>query len=231
MNEKEEKEDVVKKQTKFIISSIVLLILFIAIAADVSNNDNGLMLKTDAWLNTEMLSLQTQSLNGTIILTTDLLSPTMVIILSIAGALFLFFKGKKRVAIFIAFSVGGGALISYTTKIIFHRMRPENGLIEASSYSFPSGHAMMSAIFFSLVIYIFGNYIRNETHRRLFITANIGLLLLSGLSRLYLNVHWLSDVVAGYLFGLSWFMCVLALKKVSEEEKIVTKISSGKSAS
>ena len=227
MNEEAEKKAFLKENTKTIILSIFLLIIFIAIAADVSSNDTGLMLKTDAWLNTEMMSFQIQSLNGIIILITDILSPTTLIILSIAGAIFLFYRGWKSKAIFIALSVGGGALLSYLTKIIFHRARPENGLIEASSYSFPSGHAMMSVIFFSLVIYCFGKHIRNEAHRRLFIIANIVLASFSGLSRLYLNVHWLSDVVAGFLLGLSWIFFAIYFKKKSEKINMNLKFSEG----
>ncbi len=75
-------------------------------------------------------------------------------------------------------------------------------LIEKTTYSFPSGHATLAVAFFGMLIYLFKDKIKNKTLRYTFITANIFLMILIGITRIYLNVHWLTDVLAGYALGL-----------------------------
>lgn len=213
MNNKhgEIKDAPAKWQAHILIAGMVALIIFILIAMDVANN--GTTLKIDAWLNAEMLTLQNPIFNGTIVLITQALSPMVLIALAIGVATALLYKKEKDKALFIAFTIGGGAFVGYAMKYLFHRLRPENGLIEATNYSFPSGHAMTATIFFMLTLYIFGKEIKNRVRKFVFIAANVSLLLLAGLSRLYLNVHWLSDVVAGFMLGLAWLFFAIYFKR------------------
>ncbi|MFA5174371.1 MAG: phosphatase PAP2 family protein [Candidatus Pacearchaeota archaeon] len=101
-------------------------------------------------------------------------------------------------SVILIFSAGLGELI----KFIIQRQRPLNSLIQRTDPSFPSLHALGSLIFFSLIIYLFKDKIKNKFLKILFIAVNIILILLIGLSRIYLNVHWFSDVIAGYVLGL-----------------------------
>ncbi len=101
------------------------------------------------------------------------------------------------------FSLSLGWLFVKTFKELFHHARPQNALQHLASYSFPSGHAVMSFILFSLVIYCFKNNIQHKIIKFLFITSCSLLILLIGFSRIYLNVHWFSDVLGGFMLGLS----------------------------
>ncbi|MBK6827350.1 MAG: phosphatase PAP2 family protein [Chitinophagaceae bacterium] len=90
-------------------------------------------------------------------------------------------------------------------KNLFHRDRPDHPLIDGiTNYSFPSGHAMMSIAFYGLLIILAVRHIRNQSKRNLVIGLLVLLILLIGFSRLYLRVHYPSDVIAGYCFGITW---------------------------
>jgi undecaprenyl-diphosphatase len=79
-------------------------------------------------------------------------------------------------------------------------------LIPETGFSFPSGHTTLSIAFFGVLIYLFKDEIKNKTLRYLFITISLLLPFLIAFSRLYLNVHWFTDVVAGLFIGTS---CVI----------------------
>lgn len=90
-------------------------------------------------------------------------------------------------------------------KEIVGRPRPEGGLIEASGSSFPSAHAAQSVFYSWLAVTVAFRMWPDMTRRSLLVTAGISLTVLIGLSRLYLGVHYLSDVTAGWGFGAFWF--------------------------
>lgn len=97
---------------------------------------------------------------------------------------------------------GLGQAFTYSGKAIFHRARPQlwDTLIHPDNYSFPSGHALVATAVYGLIaIFLSKDFPR---YRRLSFSLASVLILLIGLSRLYLGVHWLSDVVAGHAIGL-----------------------------
>lgn len=98
-------------------------------------------------------------------------------------------------------------------KNLFQRRRPENPLIEGiTNYSFPSGHAMMSISFYGLLIWLAARHFRQQqTQRNLVIGLLVLLILLIGFSRIYLRVHYPSDVLAGYCFGIAWLWLALQI--------------------
>lgn len=103
-----------------------------------------------------------------------------------------------------------GLLFDLLLKDAVARARPLNMLVHLTDYSFPSGHAVAAGIFFTLVIYFFTHYIKakneakSQNARELFVLANVFIIALVCLARLYLNVHWASDVIAGSTFGVFW---------------------------
>lgn len=91
-------------------------------------------------------------------------------------------------------------------KLVFRRPRPDVlRLVEQSGYSFPSGHAMNSMIFYGLAAYLL---VRRGRHWSRYLVAGFVavLVLLIGLSRIYLGVHYASDVLAGFLIGAGWLI-------------------------
>ena len=114
----------------------------------------------------------------------------------------------------LAMSLIGGKLIQMLIKAVINRARPENSLIAADGYAFPSGHATMAIIFFSLLVYSFKDDIRDIYLKNSFILANVIIFLLIGFSRIYLNVHWLSDVIGGYALGMFVLTYMILMLKV-----------------
>ncbi|MFH1193362.1 MAG: LssY C-terminal domain-containing protein [bacterium] len=135
----------------------------------------------------------------------------LAIVLSI-----LFFAWKKRhyiVPLFV--SLSGSAIFVYIGKIIVHRPRPAGAIpvyIE-QSFSFPSGHAAMAAAFYGFIMYFFWKEWPHWKYRLNIVFLWIALSLAVGLSRLYLGVHYLSDVFGGYLVGLLWLIIAITIEE------------------
>jgi membrane-associated phospholipid phosphatase len=112
-------------------------------------------------------------------------------------------------------------------KQIFRRKRPVNPLLSpVKGMSFPSGHAMMSVAFYGLLIYVLSNTTKRSL-RPLFITPLVALITMIGFSRVYLRVHYTSDVMAGFTIGISWLLISLrTLKRLEafnrEQVKLLT---------
>jgi undecaprenyl-diphosphatase len=136
-----------------------------------------------------------------------------IVLVGISGVLLIVLLFTKKYRKFFVFGLGisGGILIEILLKNIIHRVRPENALINEVSFGFPSGHAMMSLIFFVLIVYLFKNEIKNLFWKNVFIWVCVVLPILICLSRLYLNVHWFSDVIGGVGLGLVWVESVLLI--------------------
>jgi membrane-associated phospholipid phosphatase len=110
-------------------------------------------------------------------------------------------------------AIGGGVLLDEMLKLAFHRARPSvaSEFISRSSWSFPSGHAMNSLVGYAMLAFLLRERLTNE-RARVAVTAGAVILIAAiGFSRLYLGVHYLSDVTAGYLAGSAWVLaCITA---------------------
>ncbi len=126
-------------------------------------------------------------------------SATTLILLSIL--FFIIFKNKKMPLI-ISINLIMVYLLNVILKVSVERQRPEVlRLALEDGYSFPSGHAMVSTGFYGLLIYITYKKIRNKNIRNLIITLLTLLILLIGASRIYLGVHYATDVLGGFIIG------------------------------
>ncbi len=120
--------------------------------------------------------------------------------------------GRKHAAVLFVVSVIGGEALDQILKLLFHRQRPATffGLPEPSTYSFPSGHAITSACFYGVFAAILAMRTRSAARKAglwIFAATMAGLI---GLSRIYLGVHYPSDVVAGYSAAVIWVGAVRA---------------------
>ena len=132
----------------------------------------------------------------------------------LAGTLFLFIKRKWSLGIFFVLSSGVGSLFNVLLKNIFKRQRPDlHRLITENSYSFPSGHSMGSFIFYGAIAYIILHYAHKKGAKTFGVVLMVLFILFIGISRIYLGVHYPSDVVGGYAAGGAWLsICIIGFR-------------------
>jgi undecaprenyl-diphosphatase len=144
---------------------------------------------------------------------TSLGSTVVLAFLTLAAVLYLIIDRKRGAALFVVVAIGGGTLISTLLKNAFARPRPElvAHLVDVRSYSFPSGHAMLSAVTFLTLGALLARVQSRKRLKAYILGVAVLLTLLVGGSRIYLGVHWPSDVLAGWCLGAAWAMlCWLA---------------------
>lgn len=136
-----------------------------------------------------------------------------VLIVGVLGsiAVFLFLRWR-RAAAFMAVTMMGAGILDATLKLAFHRVRPQVFFgIAPTNYSFPSGHALASFCFYSVLAGLIAHRVKSM---RIRVTAGaLAALMIAaiGLSRIYLGMHYPSDVIAGYLAAAMWVSAVLSL--------------------
>ena len=119
---------------------------------------------------------------------------------------FLLATGKRRLGALLTSGVLLGVAASVLLKFIFERARPDvvAHLVNVDTASFPSGHAMNSAVVYLTIATLLARSQKHRAGRVYILGVGVALTLLIGLSRLYLGVHWPTDVLAGWIFGASW---------------------------
>jgi membrane-associated phospholipid phosphatase len=178
-----------------------------------------------AWLATEVLEQDTTRVDATAAaFVRQFSSPTvdrLAWLFSLFGSEVIWVLGLCLLALFVwqrrwgtavllVLVAGGAQLLNDILKTVFHRDRPEAvvTLISAQSYSFPSGHAMVAAAFYFFLAYLAWRLVRGWW-RWVMVAGLLLLVVLIGLSRIYLQVHYLSDVIAGYVAGFVWTDAVI----------------------
>lgn len=140
------------------------------------------------------------SLGGVVALTTGTLAATAAFLAA----------GWRRAAVLLLITVTGAAVLDLALKAAVERPRPEPFFSTPlpASFSFPSGHALDSFCFYLTLAGLGAARVRRRALRAALVLTALGLVLLIGLSRIYLGVHWPTDVLAGYASGLVWVLAV-----------------------
>ncbi|MFM2383467.1 MAG: hypothetical protein RIQ72_39 [Candidatus Parcubacteria bacterium] len=148
-----------------------------------------------------MESLRQPLLTDIILAITHIGDPVVLFLITALTLLLLWMRKKSVEVIVFALAMFGGAGVVWITKHLVARPRPL-GIIAETGYSFPSGHALVSSIFFPLILYIFKHAVPAGWKRKTFLSVGVLLMITVVLSRPYIGVHYLSDVIAGLLIGL-----------------------------
>jgi len=187
--------------------------LFGALAEDVVNKDAPLGtidLDVATWLHARA----TPALTALMLFVSNLGAPSTVMAMASVTAIFLLWKRQHYPLLLLALAVAGGALLNVIIKQLVHRDRPifDDPIQTLTSYSFPSGHAMGSTVFFGTLAAIVVWQVRAGRVHVLAIALAALLIALICFSRIYLGVHYLSDVTAGFLAGVVWLgACLFAV--------------------
>jgi undecaprenyl-diphosphatase len=139
---------------------------------------------------------------------TALGSSSVLVFIAAATIIFLIIEKQVQAALFVFLSVAGGQVVSSLLKLEVDRPRPDivPHLTEVHTLSFPSGHAMLSAVTYLTLGALLARVTRNRALKIYLLGLAIVLTFMVGASRIYLGVHWPSDVLAGWLAGAAWAM-------------------------
>ncbi len=129
---------------------------------------------------------------------------------------FLFIKKHRWYSIKVPVIAIGGVLLMFVLKQLFNRSRPLVPLLEpVQGLSFPSGHALMSMSFYGLLIFLVWENIANQAAKWTLMIALFIFILLIGFSRIYLRLHYFSDVIAGFAAGIIWLsLSIWAVRRI-----------------
>ncbi len=194
-------KELIKKNLKWIIL-FICLIGFLALAEDVFNQE---IMKCDV-IGYTLIS---------IFLITDFATPIAKFITNFGGPIFLsticiilfIIIKNKKIGLSIIMNIAIIAILNQVLKRILQRPRPtEFRIIEETGYSFPSGHSMVSMAFYGYLIYLIYKYIKNKYVKCISIVLLSILICSIGISRIYLGVHYTSDVLGGFLISVSYLI-------------------------
>lgn len=190
------------KTTRYIMTIALPLLIFLLLTENVINSDIQ-------WFDNYVYSIVSRIIS-------EKLTPVMVFITFLASGKFLSAIAvlliisifiKKQYSFYsslIVFNISLSSLINLGLKNLINRTRPDIlKLIEVTGLSFPSGHSMAAMSFYGFLIYLCGNYYKGKYKKTLI--GFLCLIIISvGFSRVYLGVHYVSDVLGGFSFGLLW---------------------------
>ena len=195
------------KKFKWIILFICLL-MFIAILEDVFEKE---IMKLD---------ILGYGLISNII--SDNITPIAILITNFGGAItligltiiFLLIMKNKKMSFSILLNLVIVTFLNIFLKNIIQRPRPDDfRLINETGYSFPSGHSMISMAYYGYLIYLIFKFVKNKKLKNFLITFLCILILTIGLSRIYLGVHYTSDVIAGFVLSVSYLIIYTSIIK------------------
>lgn len=197
-----------KKTVIFTITFILFIILTILL---IKNNN----LLIDKSIETNLLNIRNKNLTNIMITITNIGSAYFLILISIIISCLNKFKEIRKKININLISI---FTISQILKQIIRRPRPIGiNLVTANGFSYPSGHSMVSMAYFGFLVYlIYKNYNKNKYKKIIIITTLTVIPLLIGISRIYLGVHYLSDVIGGFLLSIAYLMIYIKLNNKSE---------------
>ena len=200
------------KVKEFIIKNLKWIILFICLI--------GFLALAEDVFNKEIM-------NGDIIgykiasefLISDFATPITKFVTNFGGAIFLIILAMtllilikdKKIGLSILSNLVIITVLNQLLKIILQRPRPtEYRIIEETGYSFPSGHSMISMAFYGYLIYLIYKYVKNKYIKWISIVVLSLLICTIGISRIYLGVHYTSDVLGGFLISISYLVIFIS---------------------
>lgn len=146
-------------------------------------------------------SIHSPILTEIMLIVTDVGSPSSVILYCLVISMVLWLHKKYAHMTQFILTIGASGLVALLTKIIVRLPRPSGGLVSEIGYSFASAHAMVAVTFFMLIAYSYKNSFKSKLAKYALFSLSALATLLIGLSRVYLGVHYMTDVLAGFLIG------------------------------
>lgn len=190
------------------LTGAIAALLFLAWLADEAlEGDTRLF---DESISTSLHRHASPTLTSAMLVITALGSTRVLIVLGALILIGLLWAGWHRDGLLLTVTMAGAFLLNTTLKLSFRRQRPTPffGLTPATSYSFPSGHALLSFCFYGALAMVLTAHLQRRTARTAVWVVTAVLVILIGLSRVYLGMHYASDVIAGFTAALIWVVTI-----------------------
>jgi len=202
----------------FTLAFVYVLALFAGVVEDLITSDS--IIATDIRIANLLVAFRTDDLTN-IFRWITLLGKSQVIMAFIAFAVALLWIWRKNYYIFPLFiAVVGSEAFTSLGKLAFHRPRPELAVYVEHSFSFPSGHATIAVSFYGFVGFLLMRFVQSWKRKVNIFFTTIIIIIAIGLSRVYLGVHYVSDVWSGYLVGAMWLIIALSFSEwLGHQEK------------
>lgn len=197
------------ERNNLLIVSIISLLLFILLLVNIDN-----IYIFDRQFNRYITTIQVPLFITLSEVIGYIFEPINIIIICLLISGIIFFLGRRKQALFFGITMLVSGILAYFFKYVVARTRPENALLVESFSSFPSGHALISAVLGGFIISFLISRIKHKTNKSILTILTVLAVLLIGATRIYLNVHWLSDVIGGFLLGLFVFSFSMLIKEL-----------------
>lgn len=202
----------------FTIGILVLSIatwIFADLAEDIANGEP--LTQTDVRFSNWLHVHATPWLTKVLLAITHLHSTIGITIMTLIICVILWRRRSRYWIIKLCVTIYGGMLLNRWLKEVFHRARPhfDDPLLSLTTYSFPSGHTMAATVFYGALCVFLISKVRGLQRRVLIVLASLLMISLVGFSRIYLGVHYLTDVIGAMIEGVAWLtICFTAFEMI-----------------
>ena len=195
-----------------VLVGMLVLVTWLTLTGRLAGLDRAVMTWVYAWRSPTLTPLMNL---------VSLLGEQVIIAASFLLCLYLAVRARWDTLQTFLLLVAGQEVVNYTLKFLIARHRPTIlTLVHETSYSFPSGHAMGSTVFYGVLALWFWRAGYGGRYRWLWFALAALITLAVGVSRIYLGAHYFSDVLAGYLAGLAWILLILTLRQTQKRERL-----------
>lgn len=202
--------DIIKKGIKWLVAILMLAVVFL-IVYNISKNDIS---RFDDYIYKHISFLISPKITFIFKIITNLGSVYAVVAICLVS--FIFIK-DKRYGKMISLNLIIISILNFVLKNIFNRTRPTGlALIEETGRSFPSGHSMINMAFYGLIVYFIYIKVKNKYIKWISVSILSILIVLIGISRIYLGVHYASDVVAGFCISIAYLILFTSILNKSK---------------
>ncbi|MCU7966913.1 MAG: phosphatase PAP2 family protein [gamma proteobacterium symbiont of Bathyaustriella thionipta] len=174
---------------------------------------NQYHLKIDSFIVHWVSTFQTEQIIQIFIWITEFGNALIVVPFLVLACIILCILNRPLLVIPLLISTIGSTALTYMGKTLIHRPRPIEAILVEQSYSFPSGHATFAIGFYGFIIYLLMRHSNSFNKQLSLMLAGTGFILSLGFSRIILNVHYFSDVLVGYLIGMTGLLIGIQLTK------------------
>jgi membrane-associated phospholipid phosphatase len=202
-----------------LLAAAVALLVFVSLGYQVrSGAPTGVDLTVRTWVH----SLETPRLTDAMWAASYYGAPVRLLPLGLAAAAVFQIRRWRRGAVLVLVAIAGAGVLNLGLKTLFGRARPEAFFDQypvPESFSFPSGHALFAACFFGGIAVLASHRLNSWVAEIVVWLACVFLILLIGVSRIYLGVHYPTDVIGGFAVGIVWVMSVALGDRLAERRR------------